>query len=126
KVLTKTWIARASDCAQGRPRLYLFGHHLSCDASRRIRPCSTLEGCRYDDVPKFIERTDSTSLRLRTLKTSNWPWTLAFPIWNHFARLRSSWLTRSAYSVPGGTNGTASCAAVIFGITRAPGVHGPL
>src|SRR5262252_6580193 len=69
---------------------------------------------------------DNTSPRLSALKMSSCPWTRVLPIWNHFARLTSSWLTRSAYSVPGGTSGTFSCAALMFGITSAPGVHGPM
>src|SRR5437867_12271394 len=91
-----------------------------------MRPCRILDGCMYPGVRKFNKRTESTSPRLSTLKTSNWPWRRVRPTWNHLARLKSSWLTRSAYSVPGGSNGTASCAAVMFGITRAPGVQGPL
>ena len=34
-------------------------------------------------------------------------------------------MTRSAYSVPGARRGTFSVAALMLGITSAPGVHGP-
>src|SRR5437762_12167622 len=96
-----------------------------------MRPWRTLDGCKYDGegvdaVGKLTERTDSTSLRLSALKMSNWPCTRPFPTWNHLARLRSTWFTRSAYSVPGARNGTFSVAALMLGITSAPGVHGPV
>src|SRR5438128_11276181 len=100
-------------------------YHFTCISSLSRRGCRTVDGCRYDDVRKFMERTVYAAWLLSALNNEMPGCMRSLPTVSHFPSVRSSCLIRSENSVPGATRGTGSDATAIPGSTIAPGVHVP-